>query len=99
MEGQSGQNENLVFSLVLESRMRYLLERECRANKKGHSRKLNKKDHDRIDDELKVQRFDPRRFLVPLPVPISEEQASQMLREISPIDKAIEEVENEEPKV
>jgi hypothetical protein len=52
------QPKELVFSLVLESRMRQMLEKEARAAKKGHHRKLTKKDHDRITDELNYMRFD-----------------------------------------
>lgn len=58
-EEVSGEQGELVFSLVLESRMREMLEREKRAAKKGHHRKLTKKDHAAIDDELKFLRFSP----------------------------------------
>jgi len=88
--------DQLVFSLVLETRMRRFLERECRANKKGHHRKLTKKDHEAINQELLFMRFNPdtwaaaahRRF-----VEVQEEAQRQAAIAAEPIDRAIEEQE------
>lgn len=51
------------FSLVLESRLRGLLLREKRDNKKGKSRKLTKQDLAEIEEELSFLLFQPNRFL------------------------------------
>lgn len=76
----------LVFSLVLESRMRQMLEKETRAAKKGHHRKLTKKDHDRITDELNYMRFDPGMW-----GRATFEKGVQVGRSQPPIDPPIEE--------
>jgi hypothetical protein len=54
----------LIFSLVLESRLRQLLEREKRDLKKGKSRKLSNADRAAIEEELALFRFNPQRTSV-----------------------------------
>lgn len=55
---ESGQ---LVFSLVLESRFRSLLEREVRDRKHGKSRKLTNADRAAIEEEVALFRFRPQK--------------------------------------
>lgn len=48
--------------LILESRLRGMLEKEKRALKRGKNRKLTKEDRKAIEEELEFLRFDPRKF-------------------------------------
>lgn len=69
MEGETkveSPGPNLVmfqFCLILESRFRSLLRMEKLKAKKGKSRKLNKRDLAEIEEEVKLFKFDPSRFI------------------------------------
>lgn len=59
MEGEI----QLKLCLVLESRLRGLLQREKRDMKKGKNRKLNKADLAAVEDELRLFAFKPDQFV------------------------------------
>lgn len=69
MEGETkveSPGPNLVmfqFCLILESRFRSLLRMEKLKSKRGKSRKLNKTDLAEIEEEVRLFKFDPSRFI------------------------------------
>lgn len=51
------------FVLILASEYRIMLERECRAAKRGKSRKLTNKDKEAIAEKVRLMKFDPERMM------------------------------------